>query len=72
MFITSKGEKMTQILMFSYALIVFLSLFLLVIGTSTNTSDGPIKTGLVCITDKDCPIKTYYISRCIENLCEFH
>ncbi|CAJ2654533.1 unnamed protein product [Trifolium pratense] len=65
---------MAQILMFTYALIIFFSLFL--VGTSTSEtpfSGTPLKTKHACEKDEDCPIKLYYLfAWCVQKLCEYH
>ncbi|RHN51984.1 putative Late nodulin [Medicago truncatula] len=53
----AKGENMSQIFMFAYVLIIFLSLF----HVETNIH----KIG--CKTSEDCP----YLGKCIEDFCQF-
>ncbi|WJX44210.1 ubiquitin-protein ligase E3 Brl2 [Trifolium repens] len=56
-----KRKNMAQISMLVYALIIFLSLYLVV----TNGEKIP------CVVDSDCPYLTYPLyNKCIDNFCK--
>ncbi|WJX44085.1 hypothetical protein P8452_31109 [Trifolium repens] len=67
---------MDQILKFTTALIIFLSLFLIIVSSTSefeNPFNSPLKTKHECEKDKDCPIMTYYLfAWCVQKFCEYH
>jgi len=57
---------MVKTLNFVYVLIVFLSIFLAMIVSTSSFPFRPIP----CITDKDCPKFNAYGSKCRKGYCE--
>ncbi|WJX44084.1 hypothetical protein P8452_31108 [Trifolium repens] len=67
--------------MFSFALIIFLSLFLVVIGITSKVpckvdQDCPVLVGfegsIPCKVDQDCPVIVGYARECTNDLCEYN
>ncbi|CAJ2678777.1 unnamed protein product [Trifolium pratense] len=56
-----RRKNMTQILMFVYFVVTFLSLFLLV----TSRSSIP------CKIEADCPDELYYFIECVDGFCVY-
>ncbi|CAJ2654534.1 unnamed protein product [Trifolium pratense] len=64
MFIPSKPKKkMAQIFMFASALIIFLSLFVGVMGITST---------IPCTSNADCKVVEGYVGECANGFCEYY
>jgi len=60
-----RTENMVETLKFVYVLILFISLFHVLIVRDSAFSPNSVP----CITDKDCPNGRFYIGRCRKGFC---